>query len=397
LVYLTLDPRFHANEEDIDMPLVLNEEQVMLRDAAAGFLAENATVSHLRELRDSGSERGFSDEVWQQMAEMGWAGIAIPEEFGGLGYGYAGLGLVLEQVGRNLSPSPLQSTVLVAATVISELGSAAQKENLLPAIAAGQSLVSLALQEGNHHAPDKTALTASRDGDRYTLSGSKTQVLDAGVADQFIVIARTAGHPGDEQGLSAFLVPASADGVTIERRSMVDSLNSGTVYLQNVSVASDKLLGGEGDAWTGLARALDIANIGLASELLGLSTAAFEKTVGYLTERKQFGRIIGSFQGLQHRAAELYAELELARSIVMQALQAIDEGNDTLPLLASAAKAKLCEVAQRTTNEGIQMHGGVGMTDEYDIGFYIKRARVAQQTLGDYNYHLDRYATLSGF
>ncbi len=379
------------------MALVLNEEQVMLRDAAAGFLAESAGVAQLRALRDDASERGFSDEVWQQIAEMGWAGIAIPEAFGGLGYGYAGLGLVLEQVGRNLSPSPLQSTVLVAATAISELGTDAQKENLLPEIAAGTLLASLALQEGNHHAPENIAMTAQASDTGYTLNGSKTLVLDAGAAQQFVVIARTAGNPGDQQGLSAFLVPADAEGVTVERRSMVDSLNSGSVHFNQVAVDADALMGEAGAALSGLSRTLDIANIGLASELLGLSSAAFEKTVTYLTERKQFGRVIGSFQGLQHRAAELYAELELARSIVLQALQAIDADSDKLPVLASAAKAKLCEVAQRATNEGIQMHGGVGMTDEFDIGFYIKRARVAQHTFGDYNYHLDRYALLNGF
>jgi acyl-CoA dehydrogenase len=349
------------------------------------------------QLRDSDSARGFSDEVWNEMAQMGWAGIAIPEEFGGLGYGYTGLGLVLEQVGRNLSASPLQSTVLVGATVVGELGSAQQKEQLLPAIASGQKLVSLALQEGGHHAPQECALSAVREGDDYVLNGTKVLVLDATVADTFIVIARTAGDAGDELGLSAFLVDAGADGVTVERRSLVDSRNTGAVTLDNVRVPVASLLGIAGEVWDGLTRALDIANIGLASELLGLSTEAFERTVDYLKERVQFGRVIGSFQGLQHRAAELFAELELARSIVLQALHAIDGGDEQLSLLASAAKAKLCEVAQRSTNEAIQMHGGIGMTDEHEIGFFIKRARVVQHTFGDYNYHLDRFAQLSGF
>ena len=379
------------------MALVLNEEQVMLKDSAAGFLTRKATVAHQRELRDSNSERGFSDEVWSEMAQMGWAGIAIPEEFGGLGYGYTGLGLVLEQVGRNLSASPLQSTVLVAATAIAELGSTQQKEQLLPAIAAGEKLVSLALQEGGHHAPQQCALSAVCDGDDYVLNGTKVLVLDATVADTFVVIARTAGDAGDEQGLSAFLLDADTSGVAVERRSLVDSRNAGVLTLDNVRVPAASLLGTEGEAWGGLTRSLDIANIGLAAELLGLSVEAFERTVGYLKERKQFDRVIGSFQGLQHRAAELFAELELARSIVLQSLQAIDAGEQQLSLLASAAKAKLCEVAQRTTNEAIQMHGGIGMTDEHEIGFFIKRARVAQHTFGDYNYHLDRFAQLSGF
>jgi acyl-CoA dehydrogenase len=379
------------------MALVLNEEQVMLRDSAAGFLAQKATVAHLRALRDSGSTRGFSDDVWAEMVEMGWPGIAIPEEFGGLGYGYTGLGLLLEQAGRNLSASPLQATVLVAATVIGELGSAQQKEQLLGAIAAGERLASLALQEGPHHAPLNCAAAAVRDGADFVINGTKVLVQDATAAQAFIVIARTSGKPGEEKGLSAFLVEANAPGLRVEPRSMVDSRSAGALALENVRVPAADLLGGEGNAWPGLSRALDIANIGLAAELLGLSTAAFERTVSYLKERKQFGRVIGSFQGLQHRAAELFAELELSRSIVLQALHAIDDGTQDISLLASAAKAKLCEVAQRATNEAIQMHGGIGMTDEHEIGFFIKRARVLQHTFGDYNYHLDRFALRSGF
>lgn len=379
------------------MALVLNEEQVMLKESAAGFLAQKASVAQLRALRDSRDEHGFSAGVWSEMAQMGWAGIAIPEAFGGLGYGYTGLGLVLEQAGRNLSASPLQSTVLVAATVIGELGSAVQKEQLLGAIAAGEKLVSLALQEGAHHAPLQTAVRAAAQGDDYVLNGEKVLVLDASAADTFIVVARTAGEPGEEKGLSAFLVDAGTTGLSIQRRSLVDSRNAGALSLDHVRVPAGNVLGAPGTAWGGLNRALDIANIGLAAELLGLSTEAFERTNAYLKERKQFGRVIGSFQGLQHRAAELFAELELARSIVLQALQAIDAGEQDLSLYASAAKAKLCEVAQRVTNEAIQMHGGIGMTDEHEIGFFIKRARVVQHTFGDYNYHLDRFALRSGF
>lgn len=378
------------------MALVLNEEQTMLKDSAAGFLAEKATVANLRDLRDAG-EAGYSDEVWKEIAAMGWAGIAVEEAYGGLGYGYTGLGIVLEQMGRNLSPSPLQSSVLVGATVIAQLGSAEQKESLLPAIAAGELLVTLALQEGRHHAPLNTQLSASAKGEGYILSGEKTLVLDAPTANTFLVVARTSGKAGDEAGLTVFMVDAGASGLTIDSRSMVDSRGSGSLVLNDVTVEASAVLGSVDAAANGLMHALDIANIGLSAELLGLSSAAFERTVGYLQERKQFGRIIGSFQGLQHRAAELFAELELARSIVLQALHKVDEGADDVALYASAAKAKLCEVAQRATNEGIQMHGGIGMTDEHEIGFFLKRARVAQHTFGDYNYHLDRFAQLSGF
>jgi len=379
------------------MALVLTEEQVMLKESAAGLLAEKAGVAQLRALRDADDELGFSREVWQEIAAMGWPGIAVPEAYGGLGYGYTGLGLVLEQAGRHLSPSPLQASVLVGATAVNLLGTEAQKQALLPALAAGEVLVSLALQETAQHAPEQTAMVAVADGNGYALTGSKILVLDALAADHFVVIARTAGSAGDSDGLTAFLVPSDAKGLTVERRSLVDSRGVGALCFDAVQVAADAVMGEPGQAWAGLSHTLDIANIGLASELLGLSTQAFELTMAYLKERKQFGVYIGSFQGLQHRAAELFAELELARSIVLQALQAIDADDPELPKLASAAKAKLCEVAQRATNEGIQMHGGIGMTDEYDIGFFIKRARVAQHCFGDYNYHLDRFARLSGF
>ncbi|QIB65027.1 acyl-CoA dehydrogenase family protein [Kineobactrum salinum] len=379
------------------MALVLTEEQLMLRDSAAGLLAEKAGVAQLRALRDTGDELGFSRQVWREIAELGWPGIAIPEEYGGLGYGYAGLGLVLEQVGRNLSPTPLQASVLVGATAVNELGSESQKQMLLPALAAGEQLVSLALQEGAHHAPEHTAMTARADGEGFVLNGTKCLVLDALAADWFVVIARSAGEPGDTAGLSAFLVPAASTGLTLEARSLVDSRGVAALRFSDVRLGADAVMATPGQAWDGLSHCLDIVNIGLASELLGLATEAFERTVAFLQERKQFGRVIGSFQGLQHRAAELFAELELARSIVLRALQAIDDRDPDLPRLASAAKAKLCEVAQRATNEAIQMHGGVGMTDEFDIGFFLKRARVAQHSFGDYNYHLDRFARLGGF
>lgn len=379
------------------MALVLNEEQLMLKDAAAGFLNEKAPVAALRALRDERDELGYNAELWQEMAEMGWAGIAIPEEYGGLGYGYTGLGLVLEQMGRNLSASPLQASVLVCATAIARMGSEAQKQALLPALASGGLLMSLALQEGLHHGPHKTAMTAESTAGGYVLNGRKLLVSDAHVAQKFIVVARTSGNAGEDDGLSLFLVDATAAGVSSERVIMVDSRNSGAVSFENVEVTADQLLGELDHGYGALQRVLDIANIGLSAELLGLSQEAFERTMAYLKERKQFGELLGSFQGLQHRAAVMFSELELARSVVLKSLQAIDEDSEGLSSLASACKAKLCEVARQVTNEAIQMHGGIGMTDEFEIGFFIKRARVAQQTFGDYSYHLDRYARLKGF
>jgi alkylation response protein AidB-like acyl-CoA dehydrogenase len=379
------------------MALVLTEEQEMLRDAAAGFLAEKASPAQLRALRDSDDELGFDPSVWREMVEMGWAAIAIPEAYGGLGYGYTGLGVVLEQVGRHLSPAPLQSTILLGATLLNLLGSEAQKNEWLAAIASGERRVAVALQEGAQFAPDNVAMLARRDGDAFVLSGEKRLVMDAAGADALIVVARSAGAPGEATGLSAFLVPADSAGVSLQRCEMVDARAYAAVTFANVALGADALLGDEGGAAKALQRTLDIGAVGVAAELLGLSLEVFERTVAYLRERKQFGRVIGSFQGLQHRAAALFAELELARSIVLKALQAVDADAEDLPLLASAAKAKLCEVAALASNEGVQMHGGIGMTDEYDIGFFLKRARLLQHFLGDEYYHLDRFARLGGY
>ncbi|MEM9315325.1 MAG: acyl-CoA dehydrogenase family protein [Pseudomonadota bacterium] len=383
------------------MALVLTEEEQMLSEAAAGFLAEKASTAALRALRDQGDEQAYDSKVWQEMVEMGWASIAIPEAYGGLGYGYTGLGVVLEQVGRNLSASPLEGSVLIGATALLSLGNEAQKSEWLPRIAAGEAQVSLALQEDAIFQPAAVKLQAERHGEGWRLNGTKRMVPDALTADAFVVIARSGGESGGESGdttgLSAFVVPATASGLERQRCELVDSRQYGALSFQNVELPAEMLMGVEGAAWASLQRCLDIAAVGTAAELLGLSLEAFERTMAYLRERKQFGRVIGSFQGLQHRAAALFADLELARSIVLKALQAIDADSEDLPMLASAAKAKLCEVAKTASNEGIQMHGGIGMTDEYDIGFFLKRARVLQHLMGDYYYHLDRFARLGAY
>ncbi|MEO0437988.1 MAG: acyl-CoA dehydrogenase [Pseudomonadota bacterium] len=379
------------------MPLVLNEEQEMLRDSAAGFLAEKASLAELRQLRDGGEAHAYDSTVWQEVVEMGWASIAIPESYGGLGYGYTGLGVVLEQVGRNLSATPLEASVLVGATALLNLGTDEQKNAWLPELASGAKQVTLALQDSSRFDPLGTSLKADVDGDGFRLSGEKRMVLDALTADAFVVIARTSGSAGDPDGLSAFLVDAKSDGVSVSRCEMVDSRQCGAVTFDAVALEGSSLMGQLGAAWGGLEKTLDIAAIGLSAELLGLSLEAFERTVEYIKERKQFGRVIGSFQGLQHRAAALFAELELAKSVVLKALQAIDADDENLSVFASAAKAKLCEVARTASNEGVQMHGGIGMTDEYDIGFFLKRARVLQHLYGDQYYHLDRFARLGGY
>jgi len=382
------------------MALVLNEDQQMLQEAARSFCQDNTPLTQLRRLRDEKDPKGFDADTWQQMIELGWTGMSLPEAYGGFEFGHAGLGLVLQETGRTLTCSPLISTVLLSANLINELGSEEQKSALLAKIIAGELTLALALDEKPVHDPLSTETTAQLEGGNYLLNGSKTFVLDGHVADQLLVVARTSGQKGDQSGLSVFLVDADSSGLEICRTWMVDSRNSSNLTLSNVEVPADRLLGELGEAYQGLERVLDIARIGLAAEMLGSIEETFSKIVEYLNQRQQFGVLIGSFQGLQHRAAIMYSEIELCKSIVLAALNALDDAeksDDDIARLASAAKAKLSEVSELVSNEGVQMHGGIGMTDEFDIGFFLKRARVAQQFLGDASYHRTRYAALSDF
>ena len=351
------------------MPLVLNEEQRLLKESARDFVSQNLPVTDLRRLRDTEDETGFDRDKWKAMADLGWAGIIIPEEFGGVDFGYVGLGIVLEETGRCLAASPLVSTVLLSTTAILLAGSKAQKEAKLPSIAAGERLFAFALEEGPHHAPFDVSTTAESKNDGYVLNGKKTFVFDGHIADELIVVARTSGNSGDKSGLSLFLVDRQADGVNCTRTIMVDSRNAANVQLKNVKLSDDALLGQLGEAGDIVEQILDRGRIGLAAEMLGNALAAFEITHDYLQTRTQFGQLIGSFQALQHRAAQMFCELEISKSCVLQALQAIDQQANNIPLLASLAKAQLSDTLHLVSSEGIQMHGGVGMTDEYDIGF----------------------------
>ena len=382
------------------MSLVLSEDQQLLKDSAKTFVDQNAPVSVLRGLRDSKDAQGYDQNLWRQMLELGWAGMAIPEAYGGFEFGYGGLGVVLEESGRTLVSSPLIATVLLGASAINELGSDAQKSEFLPQVVSGELLLALAIDEKPHHRPCRIDTSAVKSGEGYVLNGCKTFVLDGHIANKLVVVARTSGAIDDEEGLSVFLVDAAAEGVSINRSWMVDSRNSAMLSLNDVKVGADALLGAEGDAYSSLTRVLDIGRIGVAAEMLGSMQQAFEITLDYLKQREQFGVLIGSFQGLQHRAAEMYSEIELCKSAVRAALAALDDADKTdadIAEFASIAKAKLSEVATLVSNEAVQMHGGIGMTDEYDIGFYMKRARVAAAFLGDALFHRERYASLNGF
>ncbi len=379
------------------MALVLNEEQRFLQDSAREFLGASAPVQALRKLRDNRDPLGYAPELWQQMAELGWASIILPEAYGGLDFGFTGIGVVMEEAGRTLAASPLFASAVVGASAILLGGNEHQKNTLLPAIAAGELTLALALEESHHHRPSQISTTAVAEDGGYVISGRKTFVLDGHSADQLLVVARSSGEQNSTKGLSLFLVSREAKGVEIQRTIMADSRNAANINFDKVRVDASALVGEPEHAWQVLEPTLDRGRVAIAAEMMGLSLEAFERTVEYLKEREQFGARIGSFQGLQHRAAHMQSEIELCRSVILQALSAVDETPEQLPLLASLAKAKLNALAKLVTNEAVQMHGGIGVTDDLEIGFFLKRARVAMQIFGDTGFHKNRYATLCGY
>jgi len=376
---------------------VLTEEQVMLKDAAKGWVSERSPVSALRKLRDADVDVGFDRAAWAEMGQMGWAGVVVPEAYGGSEFGYRSLGLVLEETGRTLTNSPLVSTALFAASVLTLGGSAAQKDAWLAKIAEAAAVIAPAIDEHAHHAPASTALTAARSGDGWTLDGKKPFVLDGMAADAFIVAARTSGKPGDEAGITLFLVPAEAPGLSRIRLKTVDSRGAADLRLDKVAVGAEAVVGQIDRGFGLLDQALDRARAGLAAEMLGQASQAFEITLDYLKTRVQFGQVIGTFQSLQHRAAKMFTELEMTRSCVEAALDAIDANANDVRALCSLAKAKASETVHLVSNEMVQMHGGIGMTDAHDAGLYMKRARVSEALFGGSSFHRDRYATLMGY
>ncbi len=379
------------------MALVLNEEQRLLQDTARDFLGSNAPVTALRKLRDERDPLGYAPDLWQQMSELGWASIIIPEQYGGLEFGFLGLGVVLEETGRTLTASPLFASAVVGASTILLGGSSDQKETLLPAIAEGRLTLALALEESNHHRPTHIATTAVKSGDNFVINGNKTFVLDGHSADKLILVARSSGQERDAHGLTLLVVDRDASGVSCQRTNLADSRNAANITFANVNVSADCVIGEVDSGWSVLEPVLDRGRVAIAAEMMGCALESFDRTIEYLKEREQFGVLIGSFQALQHRAAYIQSELELCRSVMLQALSTVDEAPQQLPLLASLAKARLNELVKLVTNEAVQMHGGIGVTDELEIGFFLKRARVTMQVFGDTGYHKNRYATLCGY
>ena len=380
------------------MALVLTEDQQMLKSSAADFVKKESPVTRVRQLRDSDDPIGYSPQVWAKMAALGWPAILLPEEYGGLGMGYVEMACVLEECGRNLVPEPLLSSVLLGANAILLGGSEAQKQALLPSVADGSRTMALAWQErGARYERTVSAMRAEKKGAGYSITGEKTLVLDGASATTLVVVARTSGSDADADGLSMFVVERGAAGLVTVPQKTMHLRASAVVRLSGVEVPASALVGEEGKAAAVLDDVLDRATAGLCAEMLGNMKATFEMTLEYLKTRKQFGVPIGSFQALKHRAAKVFVELELARSAVLGAATALDNGAKDVRALISVAKARCSDAAVLTAYEGIQMHGGIGMTDEHDVGLYAKRLRGSEMTFGDAAWHRDRFATLQGF
>ena len=373
------------------MSLIYNEEQRMLLDTAQEFFAERSPVSALRAMRDRGDELGFEPDLWQEMTELGWTAIPFPESLGGLEFGYAGMGAVFESAGRHLSASPLLSSIVLCGSVLELGGSEAQQESWLGELISGSKRLALAVDEGARHNPERIALSACRNDSGFELNGDKVMVVDGLGADGWIVAART----GDAaNAISLFIVPAGAEGVTVTRQNLIDSRNTARLAFNQVQVAPDALIGELDRGAEVLNRALDRGRACIAAELQGACESLFQTTLDYLRTRVQFDVPIGSFQALQHRAAWMHVDLELARSTLMAALEALDAGDAQASQLVSLAKWKVGQMADKVSGEAVQMHGGIGVTDELDVGLYFKRIRVLQALLGDADYHLNRAAPL---
>src|ERR1700710_1762370 len=379
------------------MALVLNEEQSMLRDSARGLISDKAPVSHLRQLRDSKDATGFSRGLWRALAEKGFSGLLVPGIFGGSGVCCAEAGGVREEIGRTLMPSPFLSTAVLAASALSRAGSAAQKSEHLPKISDGSLLAALAVDEGAKHRPLHTGMAAVRSGNGFRLAGDKAFVVDGHTADLLIVAARTAGKAGERDGLTLFLVDPKSKGIETERTAMVDSHNAARIVFDNVEVNAYSVLGEVDQGGTLLEGILNIGRGAVASEMVGVSEEVFGRTVSYLKERKQFGKLIGELQALQPRAAHLYVEIEITRAAVLKALQTLDADFENAGAAVAVAKAKAGSTATLAVQEGVQMHGGMGMTDQFDIGFFMRRARVCQELFGDSNFHADQLARLKSY
>ncbi|GHA03103.1 acyl-CoA dehydrogenase family protein [Novosphingobium arvoryzae] len=379
------------------MPLYHTEDQAMLADTARSFLADEGNIAkQLRHWRDIGCKDGFGHALWKQFAELGLTGVLVAEADGGLGMGHVEAGIVLEEIGRNLTPSPFLTSAVAAATALGA-GSDELRGRYLPGLLAGDSVFAVAIDEGPKHRPERIKTRAARAGNGFKLDGAKSFVIHGGSADMLVVAARTSGNDDDAEGITLFAVPKDAAGLSQDAVRLVDSSMATHVKLDGVLVDADAVIGEVDGGRDLLNKVLAAGRIGAAAESVGVAGGAFDMTTTYLKQRKQFGKLIGEFQALQHRAAHLYSEIEIARAATIKAQQLLDAGSDKAELMVSVAKAKAGKAAGLAVKEGVQMHGGIGMTDEYDIGLYMKRDRALAEFMGDVYYHAERVAQLTGY
>jgi alkylation response protein AidB-like acyl-CoA dehydrogenase len=370
-----------------------NEEQELLRNTARKFFENECGSDTVRRLMET--PEGISAELWKKLAEQGWLGLIYPEPYDGMGLGLVDLVVLMEEMGRAVAPGPYFSTVLLGGLAILEAGGDGQKKEWLPKIAAGDRRVALAWMEPSAQlGPAGVTLTAVEKGGKYTLSGTKLFVHDAHTADALVVAARTRPGAGAD-GVSLFLLPKGAKGLEVTLLPTMDQTRKlCEVTCADVAVGADALLGAAGSGWVPLSRVLDRATVALCAEMCGGAQKVLDMTVEYAKIRQAFGRPIGSYQGVKHRAADMLVDVENSKSITYYAAWALDEGSPEAPLAVSMAKAYVSDAFRRVTAAGIQLHGGIGFTWEHDLHLYFKRAKGSEFTFGDATHHRERVAQL---
>ena len=377
------------------MDFGFSEEQEMLRKSARDFLAAESPMTYVRRMMED--DRGFTDAQWKQMAELGWMGLILPEQYGGAGGDFVDMVVVLEEMGRAVLPGPFFATVVLGGVALLEGGSDGQKASFLPKIAAGDLRVTLAQLEPNARwDAEGIELQARKDGGGYRLAGTKLFVPDAHTADVIIVAGREPGSKGAE-GVTLFLVDAGASGVKATLLKTMDQTRKlCEVVLEDVRVPTDRVLGQPGAGWKLLDRVVDRGKVGLCAEMCGGAQKVLEMSVEYAKVREQFGRPIGSFQAIQHKCANMLVEVESSKSATYYAAWAVANDVAEAPLAAAMAKAYTSDAYRHTAGEGIQIHGGIGFTREHDMHIYFKRAKSSEVTFGDATWNREIVAQLIG-
>jgi len=377
------------------MDFGFSEEQELLRKSARDFLQKEASMTYVRQMMED--DRGFADAQWKLMAELGWMGLIVPEEHDGAGLTFVDMVVVLEEMGRVVLPGPFFSSAILSAVALLDGGTAAQRQEFLPRLAAGQLRATLAqLEPSGRWDADGVDLEVRRDGGGWRLTGTKLFVPDAHTADLLIVAGREPGSKGTA-GLALFLVDAKAKGVmTTLLKTMDQTRKLCEVKLEGVTVGADRMLAEPGKGWALLDRIVDRGKVGLCAEMCGGAQRVLEMSVEYAKVREQFGRPIGSFQAIQHKCANMLVEVESSKSITYYAGWAVANDVPEAPLAAAMAKAYCSDAYRHTAGEGIQIHGGIGFTWEHDMHIYFKRAKSSEVTFGDATWNRELVAQLIG-